>query len=208
MNTIGLPQPSPDPGSDAGAHDATQQRISAAHSDVVAPLPWTDEADHRDPTEVFLLADCLVDPVEGSITKPDGAVTFVDPKIMQVLLRLAEVPGHLVTRRELLDEFWYPDAECDGALTRAMCTLRRELGDNCRSPRFIHTVHKRGYRLLVPVEPVPPDTQSDGEAYNDFDHEDKTSGEQSPPAERPTFLAELKRRRVFRVASAYAVVAG
>ncbi len=204
MNTIGFSHPSPGP--DARQSDAPQQHASAEQADVVAHLPRTGDTEHRDLAHGFRLADRLVQPAEGSIARPDGENVFVEPKVMEVLLHLARAQGHLVTRRELLDEFWYPDAECDGALTRTVCTLRRDLGDSCRSPRFIHTVHGRGYRLLVPVEPVSPDSQPDGEPRNGVDHEDQTSGEASPPAARPTLFAELKRRRVFRVASAYLVV--
>ena len=164
MNTIGFSHPSP--GSDARQSDAPQQHASAEQADVVAHLPRTGDTEHRDLAHGFKLADRLVQPAEGSITRPDGEIVFVEPKVMEVLLHLARAQGHLVTRRELLDEFWYPDAECDGALTRTVCTLRRDLGDSCRSPRFIHTVHGRGYRLLVPVEPVSPDSQPDGEPRN------------------------------------------
>jgi predicted ATPase/DNA-binding winged helix-turn-helix (wHTH) protein len=75
------------------------------------------------------------------------------PKTFAVLRHLAERPGRLVTKDALLGAVW-PDVEVgDGGLTVCVRELRRALGDDARTPRFIETLHRRGYRLIghIPV---------------------------------------------------------
>jgi DNA-binding winged helix-turn-helix (wHTH) protein len=153
------------------------------------------------------MGDCVVRPDLGSITRPGKDTRFVEPKLMEVLLHLAIADGELVERRELLDSHWHPGADCDGALTRVICALRRVLGDDCRHPRFIGTVHKHGYRLLVHAEPLMQDeTPKAGQDRAGPEQPLLVSGSGPAPGEGTTLLSELKRRRVIRVGMAYALV--
>src|SRR5579864_4869523 len=71
----------------------------------------------------------------------------------QVLATLLDRPGDLVTRAELRTRLW-PDGtyvNFDHGLNKAVNRLRSALGDSAGNPRFIETVARRGYRLLVPV---------------------------------------------------------
>ena len=78
-----------------------------------------------------------------------------------VLVYLLQRPGRLVPAAELLDAVWPQAAVTPKALTNCIVELRRALGDAPASPRIIQTVHRRGYRLGVPVHggalpaPVP-----------------------------------------------------
>ena len=57
----------------------------------------------------------------------------------------------VVTKKQLVDRLWNGKAVGDDALTSCVQELRRALGDDPRSPRFVETRHRRGYRLLLPV---------------------------------------------------------
>src|SRR5262245_46972867 len=72
-------------------------------------------------------------------------------KALAVLQRLVSQPGQLVTKDDLLAAAWPDTAVCEAVLTTAMRELRRALGDHARVPRFIETVHGRGYRFIAPV---------------------------------------------------------
>jgi len=104
----------------------------------------------------FTLGDHLVQPDLNRISGPTGKVQ-VEPRVMQVLLRLADRDGAVVTRLQLLDEVWGEAVVGEEILTRAVSELRRILGDRARDPRYIETIRNHGYRLVAAVEPAPND---------------------------------------------------
>ena len=70
------------------------------------------------------------------------------PKTFGVLCYLVEHPGQLVSKAALLDAVWSGTAVGDGGLMVCIRELRRALEDDARAPRFIETVHRRGYRFI------------------------------------------------------------
>lgn len=83
-------------------------------------------------------------------------------KTFATLRLLLEAAPALVTLDRLLDEVWGRHAISASAVPNVVAELRRALGDDARSPRYIETRHRRGYRMLAPVtrempaEPAPP----------------------------------------------------
>jgi DNA-binding winged helix-turn-helix (wHTH) protein/tetratricopeptide (TPR) repeat protein len=71
----------------------------------------------------------------------------------QILALLLKRPGELVTREDLRQELWpaHTFVDFDRGLNKAMTKLRSALGDSAESPRYIETLHRRGYRFLAPV---------------------------------------------------------
>ena len=84
-----------------------------------------------------------------------GEVVRVEPKAMEVLTVLAGRAGQVVSREELFAAVWPGVVVGDEALTQAIIKLRRALGDDPRSPAYIETISKRGYRLIAPVVAAP-----------------------------------------------------
>ena len=85
----------------------------------------------------------------------DGAVEKrIEPKMMEVLVYLAEHAGDVVTRDDLLENVWSGMVVGDEALSRAVSLLRRHLEDDPRQPIFIQTIPRRGYRLIATPEPL------------------------------------------------------
>lgn len=72
-------------------------------------------------------------------------------KTFAVLACLVTQAGQLVTKEALLEAVWPDTLVSESILTVAVSTLRRVLGDPARTPRFIETVHGRGYRFIAPV---------------------------------------------------------
>jgi predicted ATPase/DNA-binding winged helix-turn-helix (wHTH) protein len=79
----------------------------------------------------------------------------LSPKNFAVLRCLVQQAGQLVTKEALLAAVWPDTVVSESILTVAMRTLRRALGDQARTPRFIETVHGRGYRFIAPVSTTP-----------------------------------------------------
>src|SRR5262249_41810496 len=84
------------------------------------------------------------------------------PKAFDVLHYLVTHPDRLVSKDTLLDAVWPVTAISDVVVRIAIGELRRALGDTAQAPRFIATVHRRGYRFVAPVvehtEAVPGST--------------------------------------------------
>src|SRR5262249_36290350 len=73
------------------------------------------------------------------------------PKVFAVLHYLVTHPDRLVSKDELLDAVW-PETAVSGSVIRvAIGALRKVLYDRARTPRFIATVPRRGYRFMAPV---------------------------------------------------------
>lgn len=101
----------------------------------------------------FRVGNWLVRPLQGVIEQ-GGHRVHVEPKVMDVLLCLARHPGQVVSREMLLDEVWAGVVVTDEVVTRCISELRTVLRDTGRDRQFIRTIPKRGYSLLVPVEPL------------------------------------------------------
>ena len=99
----------------------------------------------------FRLASWIVDPDRNTFTG-NGRTVKVEPKIMEVCVRLAQAPGSVVSKGELLESVWQDISVGEDALTRAISELRRALEDDARNPRIVETIPKRGYRLIAAVE--------------------------------------------------------
>jgi DNA-binding winged helix-turn-helix (wHTH) protein/tetratricopeptide (TPR) repeat protein len=100
--------------------------------------------------EPVLLGGATVQPATLDLVGPDGRRVHLEPRMMQVLLLLAESAGRTVTRRELLDRFWTGMFVDDSALNRVIVQLRRaasEVGGGFA----ILTVPRLGYRLEIEV---------------------------------------------------------
>src|SRR5918997_678037 len=84
--------------------------------------------------------------------KRDGVPVELNARYLDALTLLATEAGKLVSKDRFLDEVWNGVPVTDEALTQSIKTLRRVLGDDAASPRFIETVPKHGYRFIAPVE--------------------------------------------------------
>ena len=101
----------------------------------------------------FRVGPWLVEPSLNSISQ-DGAAIRVEPKVMEVLICLADRAGQAVPKETLIETVWTDTFVTDDVLKRAISELRRVFGDDAREPRVIQTIPKRGYRLVAPVAPV------------------------------------------------------
>src|SRR5271154_4220556 len=77
----------------------------------------------------------------------------------QVLLMLVDRGGEIATREEIQKKLWPNDTgvEFDQSINVVIKKLRKALGDPADDPKYIKTLARLGYRLMVPVERVAPD---------------------------------------------------
>lgn len=77
------------------------------------------------------------------------------PKTFAVLQVLLKQAGRLVTRAALFDAVWPDTVVSDDVLRFCIRDARKALQDTTSSPRFIETVHRRGYRFIAPLRLRP-----------------------------------------------------
>ena len=107
------------------------------------------------------------------------------PKAFAVLRHLVERRGKLVTKHELFTTIWPDTAVSDGVLTACIKEIRKALSDAAKAPRFIETVHRRGYRFIA--TPTPPGRAEGGQ----------TRSPEGQPNESPTVRPLTTRRSPF-----------
>jgi DNA-binding winged helix-turn-helix (wHTH) protein/tetratricopeptide (TPR) repeat protein len=110
------------------------------------------------------VGDYVIEPLAGIIrgSQPDSQPHHLQPKIMAVLVFLAERAGDVVTRDEIIETVWGRPVT-DDVLTRAIHELRVAFDDKAGAPAYIETIPKIGYRLCAIVLPVDSDGKREGE---------------------------------------------
>ena len=92
------------------------------------------------------------DPRSGELRK-QGRKVRLEGQPVQILIKLLNRPGELVTREELQRELWPADTfvNFEQSLNAAVKRLRHALGDTRDNSRFVETLARRGYRFIAPV---------------------------------------------------------
>ncbi len=91
-----------------------------------------------------------LDPDNASLWRGHRPVRLT-PKAFDVLAYLVEHRGELVTRDALLDAVWSGTVVSQAVLKVCVREIRVALGDRTDTPRFVQTVHRRGYRFIADV---------------------------------------------------------
>ena len=82
----------------------------------------------------------------------EGARVHLSPKSFDLLQILVERRPALVTKTELQDRLWPDSVVLEANLGNAVAEIRKALGDDPKSPAFVCTVSRRGYRFAANVE--------------------------------------------------------
>ena len=81
----------------------------------------------------------------------DGRAVALTPKAFDVLHFLASRPDRLVTKDELLSAVWPDVIVSDASVKVCVREVRKALDDGAKTPKYIETVHRRGYRFVARV---------------------------------------------------------
>ena len=95
------------------------------------------------------LGDWTIEPELNRITG-GGSQKELAPKEMETLVYLFENNDRVVGKEELLREVWAGVVVNDNTIVRVIANLRKALEDDWQEPRFIETISKSGYRLIIP----------------------------------------------------------
>ena len=102
-----------------------------------------------------------LEPTQG--LRRDGHEIRLTPRSLAVLWHLAARAGRVVLKDDLFESVWADVAVTDSALATCIQEIRHALDDDARQPRYIETIHRRGYRFVASTQvdggwelPVPP----------------------------------------------------
>jgi DNA-binding response OmpR family regulator len=135
----------------AGADDYMVKPFTGAHLDarVTSVLRRAGRTSRTEPTTLEV-GRLRVD-LGQRLAQLDGAPLNLTRKEFDLLAYLAARPGHVVSRRELLEEVWrQPSIGEDQTIDVHLYWLRRKMGETAAKPRYLHTVRGVGFRLVAP----------------------------------------------------------
>ena len=111
------------------------------------------------PDTLYRFAQFELDLAERQL-RAGGEPVELGNRYFDALALLVQHAGSLVSKDAFMDQVWRGIPVTDEALTQCIRTLRRALGDDAASPRFIQTVPKHGYRFVAQVEDVGDEGQA------------------------------------------------
>ncbi len=105
----------------------------------------------------YRFGDFVLSPRRRALTRA-GAMLPLIPRYFDLLVYLVERRGDAVHRQEIFDRVWSDVIVSDSALSQAIRTIRRVLGDDSRDPRFVRTVSRHGYQFVFAAVVEEDDT--------------------------------------------------
>jgi len=102
------------------------------------------------PAATLRVGDWTVNRLTGELAR-DGVCQRLEERTLLLLTFMADRAGEVLSADELLAHAWPGVVVSPDSLYQAMTQLRRALGDDARSPAYIATVPRRGYRLVAHV---------------------------------------------------------
>ncbi|MBN2244080.1 MAG: winged helix-turn-helix domain-containing protein [Acidobacteria bacterium] len=101
------------------------------------------------------IGEWLVEPDLNRITRGREKIP-VEPKVIEVLVCLADYPGEVLSKEQIIRTVWPDTYVSEDVLRYSISGLRKAFGDDARDPKIIQTIARRGYRLIAPVVKKDP----------------------------------------------------
>jgi DNA-binding winged helix-turn-helix (wHTH) protein len=105
---------------------------------------------------VYEFGEFRLDPKARRMCSPDGRTIVLPDRSFDALVYLVERSGRLVEKAELMAALWPGMIVEENNLNQTISRVRRALGDDAQSPRFIATVTRRGYQFIGEVHQAAP----------------------------------------------------
>src|SRR5690349_15169882 len=106
------------------------------------------------PHNTYRFGDFRLDASERAFSNRERAIQL-SPRIFDTLVLLVQNTGHVLSKKEMLDEIWADTVVEENNLAQSVSALRRVLGDTSET-RFIETVPGFGYRFVAHVKADDP----------------------------------------------------
>jgi len=104
--------------------------------------------------EIYRFGEFELEPRERRLRR-FGQPLALTPKAFDMLVLLVRHAGHIQSKDELMSALWPRGFVDEATLTNHVWQIRRALGDTAKTPQYVETVPKRGYRFLAEVSRDP-----------------------------------------------------
>jgi DNA-binding winged helix-turn-helix (wHTH) protein/Flp pilus assembly protein TadD len=106
----------------------------------------------RCPGQIYAFGDFRLDPRRRTLSSHKTTQAIALPaSAFDMLVRLVEQAGTLISRQSLLSSIWSHATVVDNSVNQAVAAIREALGDDPVRPTYLETVRGRGYRFLAEV---------------------------------------------------------
>lgn len=102
----------------------------------------------------LLIGEFEIEPATRRLRRRDGELIHLANRPFQVLMHLVSNRDRLISRTELLEQFWDGRDVYEDALTRCLSTVRKALDDHGSPARYVETRCTEGYRFVGPCEEI------------------------------------------------------
>jgi DNA-binding winged helix-turn-helix (wHTH) protein len=111
--------------------------------------------------------DCVLDLERRQLVRNDRDV-HLTPKAFDLLALLVAERPRAIAKTKIHDRLWPGTFVTESNLTTLVTELRKAVGDNARSPRYVQTVHRFGYAFsgsATDLSERPPDSRRRGRHF-------------------------------------------
>lgn len=116
----------------------------------------------------YEFAEFRLDPKQRLLRRNGDTTVPLTPKAFDILLFLVQNSGHVVEKDKLMRALWPGSFVEEGNISQNIFILRKALGDDHDSRRFIETIPKVGYQFVAPVEQIDVSTRENGLQLNEI----------------------------------------
>lgn len=102
-------------------------------------------------SKVFRFHDFVLDCAAFELRR-GGRLVPVEPLVLDLLKRLLEQPGVVLSRDALLEQVWRGRIVSDTTISTAIKSARKALGDTGRDQKYLRTIRGRGIQFVAPLE--------------------------------------------------------
>src|SRR6478609_9422812 len=99
------------------------------------------------------------------VLRRDGQVLPLGDRALDILIYLADRPGEIVAKQELIDHVWSDVTVEEGSLRVHVAAIRKALGDGQFGNRYIANIQGRGYSFVGTVVPLAGNTESRNDKF-------------------------------------------
>jgi predicted ATPase/DNA-binding winged helix-turn-helix (wHTH) protein len=98
--------------------------------------------------------------IRERVLRRDGQVLPLGDRALDILIYLADRPGEVIAKQELIDHVWSNVTVEEGSLRVHIAAIRKALADGQFGNRYIANVKARGYSFVGTVVPIAGSTES------------------------------------------------